>query len=67
MTNLTRIKSQLKDQKPKFIETELGTEKLCIECQEYWPLDVEFWFLRRTDGVLIAKFTNGTYLSDTWG
>lgn len=32
---------------PKFIETELGTEKLCIECQEYWPLDNEFWFTYR--------------------
>lgn len=29
--------------KPKYIETELGREKLCIECQEYWPLDDEFW------------------------
>ena len=32
--------------KPKYIETELGREKLCIECQEYWPLDDEFWFHR---------------------
>lgn len=30
--------------KPRYIETELGREKLCIECQEYWPLDSEFWF-----------------------
>lgn len=44
MKNLTRIQSQIKDKKPKFIETELGTEKLCIQCQEYWPLDSEFWF-----------------------
>lgn len=30
---------------PKKIQTELGTEKLCIECQDYYPLDDEFfWF-----------------------
>lgn len=28
----------------RYIETELGTEKLCIECQEYWPMDDEFWY-----------------------
>ncbi|WP_218951552.1 hypothetical protein [Acinetobacter sp. YH12023] len=33
--------------KPKFIETELGKEKLCIQCDEYWPLDDEFWFTYR--------------------
>ena len=33
-----------KPNKPKFIETELGREKLCIQCDEYWPLDSEFWF-----------------------
>lgn len=31
--------------KPKFIETELGLEKLCKNCQEYWPADSEFWFM----------------------
>ena len=30
--------------KPRLIETELGTEKLCIQCDEYWPLDSEFWY-----------------------
>lgn len=34
------------NKKPKYIETELGREKLCIECQEYWPLDDEFWWHR---------------------
>ncbi|PIL90751.1 hypothetical protein CA950_15390 [Acinetobacter pittii] len=29
---------------PKTIETELGTEKLCIHCQEYYPMDEEFFF-----------------------
>lgn len=28
---------------PKFIETELGREKFCKHCQEYWPLDHEFF------------------------
>lgn len=27
----------------KYISTELGREKLCICCGEYWPLDGEFW------------------------
>ena len=31
------------DQPSRYIETELGKEKLCIECNEYWPLDDEFW------------------------
>lgn len=28
----------------KFIYTELGKEKLCIECQSYFPLDEEFFY-----------------------
>lgn len=32
---------------PKYIETELGQEKLCIHCGEYWPLDSEFYSTRR--------------------
>lgn len=45
MPNLSRNESTSKGMSlPKFIETELGREKLCIECQEYWPLDNEFWF-----------------------
>lgn len=34
----------LEQPKPKYIQTDLGKEKLCIECGEYWPLDHEFWF-----------------------
>ena len=34
------------NQKPKLIETELGTEKLCIHCGEYYPLDDEFFHHR---------------------
>ncbi|MDM1736679.1 hypothetical protein HX112_08985 [Acinetobacter towneri] len=44
MPNLAHTSEQSQGQKPKFIETELGKEKLCIQCQEYWPLDAEFWF-----------------------
>lgn len=29
--------------KPKHIVTELGTERLCIHCDEYFPLDTKFW------------------------
>lgn len=42
--------------KQRYIETELGTEKLCIECQEHWPLDDEFWYFEnrktKTQGVV---------------
>lgn len=31
---------------PRYIETELGKEKFCPECKEYWPLDSEFWSKR---------------------
>ena len=30
--------------KRKHIETELGTEKLCTRCGEYWPADEEFFY-----------------------
>ncbi|MDO7243103.1 hypothetical protein Q5M44_00965 [Acinetobacter pittii] len=38
---------------PKTIQTELGTEKLCIQCNEYFPLDEEFFWRsgsKRKDG-----------------
>ncbi|HJV50104.1 MAG TPA: hypothetical protein VJ652_01505 [Noviherbaspirillum sp.] len=25
------------------IETEIGTEKRCVSCHEYWPADTEFF------------------------
>lgn len=28
----------------KFIYTELGKEKLCIDCNEYYPCDNEFFY-----------------------
>lgn len=30
--------------KPKYIYTELGKEKLCIQCEEYYPSDTEFFY-----------------------
>ena len=31
----------------KRIETELGTEKLCPSCQDFYPLDAEFFYRRK--------------------
>lgn len=44
--------------KPKYIETELGREKLCKHCQEYWPADSEFWFMVKNklkDGTVVYR------------
>ena len=44
--------------KPKFIETELGREKLCKHCQEYWPVDSEFWYMIKDtlkDGTVVQR------------
>lgn len=30
----------------KTIITELGLEKYCNGCGEYWPLDDEFWYFK---------------------
>ncbi|AOA57559.1 hypothetical protein BFG52_03790 [Acinetobacter larvae] len=46
MTNVSHQNATVK-KLPKYIETELGTEKLCIHCNEYWPLDSEFYFTYR--------------------
>jgi hypothetical protein len=27
------------------METELGLERLCTKCGDYWPEDREFWFI----------------------
>lgn len=44
----------------KRIETELGVEKLCIHCNEYWPLDEEFypfqWRMTKKFG-LVKRFS----------
>ncbi|HHP0283957.1 hypothetical protein [Acinetobacter baumannii] len=44
--------------KPRYIFTELGKEKLCKHCQEYWPVDSEFWFMvkaKRKDGSVVHR------------
>lgn len=33
----------------KRIETELGTEKQCSGCQEFYPLDRQFWYRHGRD------------------
>ncbi|AXY60210.1 hypothetical protein CDG61_09335 [Acinetobacter sp. WCHAc010052] len=47
--------------KPKYIETESGREKLCIQCGDYWPLDDEFWFSRNVklpDGKISMRYVS---------
>ena len=51
MTNVSHTNKLAKEKLPKYIETELGKEKLCIECQEYWPLDEEFWWTRKNKSI----------------
>lgn len=44
--------------KPRYIYTDLGKEKLCKHCQEYWPVDSEFWFMvkaKRKDGSVVHR------------
>lgn len=31
---------------PKTKTTELGTERLCTKCDEYWPDDAEFFYTK---------------------
>jgi hypothetical protein len=43
---------------PKFIETELGREKFCKHCQEYWPADSDFWYMVKDtlkDGTVVHR------------
>lgn len=32
--------------------TELGLERLCRGCDEFWPVDDEFWYFDRKGNVL---------------
>lgn len=44
--------------KPMYITTELGREKLCKHCNEYWPVDSEFWFMVKAtlkDGTIVYR------------
>jgi hypothetical protein len=33
---------------PRVVDTELGRELLCSKCQEYWPMDTEFFHRANT-------------------
>lgn len=40
-------KAQTETVKPKYVySNDLGKQKLCIECQEYYPLDEEFFYFQ---------------------
>lgn len=44
--------------KPRYIFTDLGKEKLCKHCEEYWPVDSEFWFMVKAklkDGSVVHR------------
>lgn len=49
----------MSNRKPKYIRTELGVEKLCIHCDEYWPKTTEFFYLqtRVRNGKFVEQFT----------
>lgn len=45
--------------KPKHTTTELGKEKLCIHCNEYFPLETAFWvskLVKLKSGALKRRF-----------
>lgn len=49
---------QAQSAKPRYIFTDLGKEKLCKHCQEYWPVDSEFWFMVKAklkDGSVVLR------------
>lgn len=55
---VTLKEQQAQSAKPRYIFTELGKEKLCKHCQEYWPVDSEFWFMvkaKRKDGSVVHR------------
>jgi hypothetical protein len=33
-------------------ETDIGTERLCRRCDEWWPIDREFWYFDRDGRVM---------------
>ena len=36
---------------PRYSVSELGKEKLCIHCGDYWPLTNEFWFFQKRTSI----------------
>lgn len=52
------INASMVIQMPRYIETELGRERLCKHCQEYWPADAEFWYMikdKLKDGTIVFR------------
>ena len=43
----------------RYIETDLGREKLCIHCNDYYPLDGQFWVSKKVtlkSGIQTVRF-----------
>ncbi|HCU74642.1 MAG TPA: hypothetical protein DGS69_03225 [Acinetobacter baumannii] len=56
--SVTLKEQQAQSAKPRYIYTDLGKEKLCKHCQEYWPVDSEFWFMVKAklkDGSVVLR------------
>lgn len=49
------------------IDPELGEEKLCHVCREWWPLDEEFWYVKRYAAGDIAYGGGRSYVRQTSG
>lgn len=43
----------------RFVTTEIGLEKKCGRCGEYWPADGEFWYSEGTRG--LSKWCKACY------
>lgn len=61
---------------PKYIYTELGKEKYCLKCEEYFPATKEFFFGVRKDSVQLESCCKACYMErkmtyknahKTWG
>jgi len=46
-------------------DPELGTEKLCSVCGEWWPLDDEFWYFTTKPAGQVVRSRNYTYTRRT--
>lgn len=49
----------------KCIRTEVGLEKHCPKCDDYWPMDTEFWFASKTEDGLFA-WCRSCYTKHRW-
>jgi len=46
-------------------DPELGTEKLCNICGEWWPLDEEFWYFTTKHAGSPVRWRDRTYARKT--